>query len=1628
MNKSLSYLLTPSNSKINPPINTKKSDLPIEDLGWEDFEKLCLKLVEIDNSIDDCEIYGIKGQKQNGIDIFAKQDNGKYSSAQCKKYKSLSVANFTKAVNLFKKETWYLKSDEFIFCTTFKMNKTQLQDKFNLLKTELKKDGVKLVKWDKIQICKILKSHPQIVYDFFGRQWVELFNGPEFIDSISTNRKLDANEVLEFRNELSKFYSILFNTHDSGIGLQQIDNETSPLQERFIMPDTYEYHLPLSSLDQNYIDEDNSNIDYEESINKMSPDRDSNLLTDLSHDFSGRKNYYSDNYIKNRVGIDVVITKNDKSIIIGDPGSGKSTLLRNLVLDILSEHPKFGETKESWRKCLPIWIPFAFITKNLKKDNNLSISDLLRIWFRAYEKENLFEIINSALFDERLILIIDGVDELADIPSAQNAISKIEIHTSLNGTKALYSSRPYGFNILRESFANIHEVHLLPFSEEQQKKFIFFWFEKWMKSIGKDDVRYISKLTLEFLKSLSENAELKNIAQTPLLLSILTSQRLRDSSLPSNKTKALEKITEYLINTHPNKRKVSANVTESEYNNYSFDLIDIFQELAIYIQTNFNDGVIEKTEAKKVIENYLKEFLGFSIPEAKKSSQDIFDIGANEYGLLIEKTSTEIAFAHRLFQEYLAGKYLFSTDEEYKEIISKYGGNPLWHQVIKLYFSLIPQNKTKYYQESIELLGSANEEYKQLLLFLKYDIVLTSSNSPLNLSKEYLTSIIPLFEYETNRDVKWIYWKLLLNGLRNIKLKRDIKDYLFRYYPNYYKYIDYRLFSIGNIAIDNFNIEIGEFLIKNIINGNSSQQKLASSTIGIFLINKEFLDRISSLIENTSNPIILSLLINSFIHKNVDEKVKLDLLKKYKNTDDYSIQLFVIKLKVHLNKQETKDFENFIKIQNSFDFEYKDEILQILIDGWPKEEKLLKICLDSLEKHRFRGDILIDNEIAWKVLLHCFNKDKRVLDRIINEIKEEEYPFIGFSSPYKIWNHLSHYYKNNQKLSKVADEWLQNQEFQAPAIAYASQIGKTEKTKQFLIKFLPKASFSHWITMALVEGWKDDNEVIEFLKEYFESDAKNKYASYGYFDLVYQNDTDKGIQLLTNYINDPESEYIDRAISALVKLDKKYFKEKLLYKVIKEHLPKLEKNDILNRYNNLIHTLLENYCHEKIVKDYAFEHIINDKDNLHLIIKFYGVDTEAIKRILNKSLPLDVDFRLELLNKFQEIDIVDLDILNELSKFDDDGEEVCMSTAAIGLFKHLQSNNPAKLIQISNKKVFYRGFDYEIHRQVGFCGYILTQNLPAYFSLIEEGTNNKANPEITYDTYNNKLSNAITELYIDNFELIYNEINGDFKRVQRYSSEEQNAWSFWAKHSNKNSPSYPYIMDYIKENEQIIKNNDLLSFLERTIPTSKILKNICLRLVKEDKGKYSANYFASKILGENFNTDNSVYNEISSIKNMRLESAKIVALCIGWPESAILKKIYGELVEDNYGVSGTVTYHLKFLFKDVTNIMQFFNYFFTDFNEKYHEHQHFIKPLMNRLKKDEELQVKIKEELLISNSIHSKVSYYSLLDNLNKIDKDIIEWRKNKNQIDDYNNYGYDISKNRLSMFKDIVNPIFYDL
>ena len=198
----ISYLLTNPESPIPPPATTRINELPIDKLLWPDFERLCLRLVEEEHTIDKCEIYGVPGSKQEGIDIFAFKDTQKYECFQCKRHQSISPGKLEEIVKEFKKGSWFSKCDKFYLCTSLELNSTGLQDKFNTLRSDLKEVGITLIKWDSIQITRILKKHPHIVRNFFGTEWCRMF---------CDEQHADPNELLieEFRKEFATIKSLL---------------------------------------------------------------------------------------------------------------------------------------------------------------------------------------------------------------------------------------------------------------------------------------------------------------------------------------------------------------------------------------------------------------------------------------------------------------------------------------------------------------------------------------------------------------------------------------------------------------------------------------------------------------------------------------------------------------------------------------------------------------------------------------------------------------------------------------------------------------------------------------------------------------------------------------------------------------------------------------------------------------------------------------------------------------------------------------------------------------------------------------------------------------------------------------------------------------------------------------------------------------------------------------------------------------------------------------------------------------------------------------------------------------------------------------------------------------------------
>ena len=184
-----SWLMTPATSGGLPlPVQTHSQLLPLAQLGWDDFERICFRLLrtQVIGAVR-AAIYGVPGQAQRGIDMYAvaaaspadASYTRPYVTLQSRRIINVTQANLEVSVGDFLEGKWADSSQKFIYATSSSVRPTQLLHKVEELATSLGQQSIAFEVWDQERISEMLKEHPELVNDFFGRSWVTAFCGAD---------------------------------------------------------------------------------------------------------------------------------------------------------------------------------------------------------------------------------------------------------------------------------------------------------------------------------------------------------------------------------------------------------------------------------------------------------------------------------------------------------------------------------------------------------------------------------------------------------------------------------------------------------------------------------------------------------------------------------------------------------------------------------------------------------------------------------------------------------------------------------------------------------------------------------------------------------------------------------------------------------------------------------------------------------------------------------------------------------------------------------------------------------------------------------------------------------------------------------------------------------------------------------------------------------------------------------------------------------------------------------------------------------------------------------------------------------------------------------------------------------
>ena len=316
-------------------------------------------------------------------------------------------------------------------------------------------------------------------------------------------------------------------------------------------------------------------------------------------------------------------------MIEGTGGHGKTLFMRNLCLNFL-KHGKY----------LPVFV----LLRKFKFDDNLI--SLAAREFNFYGFENNTRVIINAIKNGKIILLLDGFDEL-NRETKTTVLNDLErLRRKYDRFKFVISSRP---EICLKSIYFLEVYKLKDLTIEDQ----LFFIEKQCSSDAN------TKTTLQ--KAINNNSFIYEVLITPMLLSLLIIAYKNECTVPESLVEFYKSIFQVMIYRH-DAIKAFSRQKSSPYGRYDLQRIfELFCFLTAKHRLYHFNGTVFYNQLRLALSNLFKENID-SIPSEK--IEGVMSEIVHTSCLIIEDGLDEYAFMHRTIQEFYAASFISNLSDE----------------------------------------------------------------------------------------------------------------------------------------------------------------------------------------------------------------------------------------------------------------------------------------------------------------------------------------------------------------------------------------------------------------------------------------------------------------------------------------------------------------------------------------------------------------------------------------------------------------------------------------------------------------------------------------------------------------------------------------------------------------------------------------------------------------------------------------------------------------------------------------------------------------------------------------------------------------------------------------------------
>ncbi|WP_328335138.1 NACHT domain-containing protein [Kribbella sp. NBC_00382] len=385
-----------------------------------------------------------------------------------------------------------------------------------------------------------------------------------------------------------------------------------------------------------------------------------------------------------RKSVDRLILSPHRIVALGEPGAGKSLLMKHLLT--------------SWAK----W-PFATIVPVLVElhrcnSDEDSLTELIAQEFKRRGIESREGAVEAALREGRLLILFDGLDEVARNSQTQVINLIKDFSSEWHQTKIIVTCRAAVYTgQLSPDFAQT--VTITDFDDAGIRRLL----AKWPGLTSEEADR--------FFRTLAENPQLMRLAGSPLLLTMMIHLQIEvftrsGRTLPTSRSAFYDDAVDHLLRRD---RDLARHDALSIYD--AADKRAALQTVALALQFNAPDQPDRKTIDRMQLLDLMKELgkrlnlrdsdIWPLINEIVERSQLLVDLGGN---------SARYAFRHLTLQEYLAANELRNDPNE---LLRGYRADRAgWRETVRLWCGVTSLDCTAVVHE----LFNGSEEEKILAL------------------------------------------------------------------------------------------------------------------------------------------------------------------------------------------------------------------------------------------------------------------------------------------------------------------------------------------------------------------------------------------------------------------------------------------------------------------------------------------------------------------------------------------------------------------------------------------------------------------------------------------------------------------------------------------------------------------------------------------------------------------------------------------------------------------------------------------------------------------------------------------------------------------------------------------------